>query len=440
MESDTDLISVLPGEVLQHILSFSRIRAIVRMRRLSRRWMRVIECLQFICLDYRDFKHWKVEKFARFVDNLLLIRSKVDLHTFQLYWFHYLPLNCNDLRKWILYAVKHNVKVLDVELDMYDKTALPSRIFTCRSVEELSLQMGEAPDEDLEHVGLVLPDIIQLPSLKKLTLSDVEVDQLSLNQFIGRSPNLEDLHLINSATYLDLIASKVLKRLTLDGFMHGPKRFTISAPHLVHFECQGCALQDVSWGEKPSLESAHIDTWGKKYDGESEFIGVLLSAKTLALFGSDVKFLVMTCSLTQYKVMLEKELPACPVFERLTTLEIARKGAETDAMPIDGMTFQCPFLETVIIQCSKGDDGINKLVNVLAANGINPKKIQVNFYEDIEEMERAENRRIIEEREKELCNFEKMAKKNPEWVDESRYADSNPETDSDEYDDDYDDF
>ncbi|BAS74720.1 Os01g0789000 [Oryza sativa Japonica Group] len=312
MESDTDLISVLPGEVLQHILSFSRIRAIVRMRRLSRRWMRVIECLQFICLDYRDFKHWKVEKFARFVDNLLLIRSKVDLHTFQLYWFHYLPLNCNDLRKWILYAVKHNVKVLDVELDMYDKTALPSRIFTCRSVEELSLQMGEAPDEDLEHVGLVLPDIIQLPSLKKLTLSDVEVDQLSLNQFIGRSPNLEDLHLINSATYLDLIASKVLKRLTLDGFMHGPKRFTISAPHLVHFECQGCALQDVSWGEKPSLESAHIDTWGKKYDGESEFIGVLLSAKTLALFGSDVK------------VMLEKELPACPVFERLTTLEIGK--------------------------------------------------------------------------------------------------------------------
>lgn len=275
MESDTDLISVLPGEVLQHILSFSRIRAIVRMRRLSRRWRRVIECLQFICLDCRDFKHWKVEKFARFVDNLLLIRSKVDLHTFQLYWFHYLPLNCNDLRKWILYAVKHNVKVLDVELDMYDKTTLPSRIFTCRSVEELSLQMGEAPDEDLEHVGLVLPDIIQLPSLKKLTLSDVEVDQLSLNQFIGRSPNLEDLHLINSATYLDLIASKVLKRLTLDGFMHGPKRFTISAPHLVHFECQGCALQDVSWGEQPSLESAHIDTWGKKYDGESEFIGVL---------------------------------------------------------------------------------------------------------------------------------------------------------------------
>uniref|UniRef100_A0A0E0C8P8 F-box domain-containing protein n=1 Tax=Oryza meridionalis TaxID=40149 RepID=A0A0E0C8P8_9ORYZ len=428
MESDTDLISVLPGEVLQHILSFSRIRAIVRMRRLSRRWRRVIECLQFICLDCRDFKHWKVEKFARFVDNLLLISSKVDLHTFQLYWFHYLPLNCNDLRKWILYAVKQNVKVLDVELDMYDKTTLPSRIFTCRSVEELSLQMGEAPDEDLEHVGLVLPDIIQLPSLKKLTLSDVEVDQLSLNQFIGRSPNLEDLHLINSATYLDLIASKVLKRLTLDGFMHGPKRFTISAPHLVHFECQGCALQDVSWGEQPSLESAHIDTWGKKYDGESEFIGVLLSTKTLALFGSDVK------------VMLEKELPACPVFERLTTLEIAssrsRKRRETDAMPIDGMTFQCPLLETVIIQCSKGDDGINKLVNVLAANGINPKKIQVTFYEDIEEMEQAENRCIIEEREKELCNFEKMAKKNPEWVDESRYA----ETDSDEYDNDYDDF
>uniref|UniRef100_A0A0E0JPQ0 F-box domain-containing protein n=1 Tax=Oryza punctata TaxID=4537 RepID=A0A0E0JPQ0_ORYPU len=330
MESDTDLISVLPGKVLQHILSFLRIRAIVRMRRLSRG-------------GREDFEHWKFEKVARFVDNLLLICSKVDLHTFQLHWVRYLPLNCNDVRKWIGYAVKHNVK-------------------------------------------------------------------LSLNQFIGQSPNLE--HLINSATYLDMIASKVLKRLTLDGFMYGLERFTIFAPHLVHFECQDCALQDVSCGEQPSLESAHIDTWGKKYDGEPEFIGVFLSAKMLALFGSDVK------------------LP-----------QAAEKGAETDAMPIDGMTFQCLLLETVIIQCSKGDDGIDKLVNVLAANGINPKKIQVTFYEDIEEMELAKNRRIIEEQEKELCNFDKMAKENPKWDDESHYADSNPGTDSDEYDDDdYDDF
>uniref|UniRef100_A0A0D9V6M7 F-box domain-containing protein n=1 Tax=Leersia perrieri TaxID=77586 RepID=A0A0D9V6M7_9ORYZ len=457
MESETDLISVLPGKVLQHILSFSRIRAIVRMRRLSRRWKRVCECLQFICIDYRDFEHWKFEKFSRFVDNLLLIRSKVDPHTFQFHWSHYVALNCNDVRKWIGYVVKHNVKVLDVNLDNYDKSILPCCIFTCRSVQELNLQMGESPHEDYEHKGLVLPDIIKLPSLKKLTLCDVEVYQISLNQFIGQSPDLEELHLINSVTYVDRIASKVLKRLTLDGFMYGPNRFTISTPHLVHFECQGCALQDVSWGEQPSLESAHIDTWGHTYDGDSEFIGVLLSAKKLALFGSGIK------------AMLEKELPTCSVFERLVTLEMgkwcltedfyavlrflqlsprlekltlmqtelpqaAKKEAETNAMPIDGMAFQCPHLETIIIQCSKGDDGMDKLVNVLVANGISPEKISVTFYEDIKKMALTESIRIRDERRKELSNFEKMVKENPEWIDESRYADSNPNTDSDEYD------
>ncbi|KAF0916391.1 hypothetical protein E2562_007492 [Oryza meyeriana var. granulata] len=77
-------------------------------------------------------------------------------------------------------------------------------------------------------------------------------------------------------------------------------------------------------------------------------------------------------------------------------------------MPIDGMTFQCPLLETVIIQYSKGEDGMDKLVNVLVASGINPKKISVIFYEDIKEMDLAENRHIREERQKELRNFEKM--------------------------------
>jgi hypothetical protein len=53
---------------------------------------------------------------SRFVNNLLLLRSRVDLHTFQLHcesecWH---LLNCNDLRTWIGYSVKQNVKVLDV--------------------------------------------------------------------------------------------------------------------------------------------------------------------------------------------------------------------------------------------------------------------------------------------------------------------------------------
>jgi hypothetical protein len=247
---------------------------------------------EIIPLNYKEYKQWKREKFSRFVNNLLLLRSRVDLHTFQLHcesecWH---LLNCNDLRTWIGYSVKQNVKVLDVYLYQYDKTVLPRCIFTSRSVEDLKLQMGKAPYEDYEHEGLVLPDVINLPSLKRMTLHDVEVDTSSLKGIIAQSPGLEDLHLINCVQHLDLIDSKVLKRLTVDGFLGQVKGLTIAVPCLVHFECTGWPLKDILWRERPSLESAHIDTGCcHTFDGQSDFTGIFLHAKRLALFGSDIE-------------------------------------------------------------------------------------------------------------------------------------------------------
>lgn len=246
-----------------------------------------------IRLNFSEFEHWKPEKFARFVNNLLLLRPKVDLDTFQVHCESdcWQLLNCNNLRTWIGYAVRQNVKVLDVKLYQYDKTVLPSCIFNSSSLQELKLDMGKAPHEDYEHEGLVLPDIINLPSLKRLTLYDVEVGDYCLEKIIARSPGLEDVHLINCAQYLERIDSKVLKRLTIDGYIGGDKGLTISAPHLIHFECIGWALDFITWREQPSLESAHIDTCGcgDTFDSQSNFTGAFLHVKKLALFGSDIK-------------------------------------------------------------------------------------------------------------------------------------------------------
>ena len=65
--------------------------------------------MEFIRLDSKDFKGWKVEKFARMVDHRLLVRSNVDLHTFQLHWDEQFSLNGKDVRRWMKYAVNHNV-------------------------------------------------------------------------------------------------------------------------------------------------------------------------------------------------------------------------------------------------------------------------------------------------------------------------------------------
>ncbi|TVU34849.1 hypothetical protein EJB05_16703, partial [Eragrostis curvula] len=347
---------------------------------------------KIIRLNFSEFEHWKHEKFSRFVNNLLLLRAKGDLHTFQLHCESdcWRLLNCNNLRTWIGYAVRQNVKVLDVKLYQYDKTVLPRCIFNNRSLQDLKLDMGKAPHKDYEHEELVLPDIIDLPSLKKLFLRDVEVHDSSLKEFIAQSPGLEDVHLINCAHHLELIDSKVLKRLTIDGCIDGDKGLTIAAPNLIHFECIGWPLDDISWREQPSLESAHIDTCGcgDTFDSQSDFTGAFLHAKRLALFGSDIK-----------------------LSPRLENLTLKHRKSQ--------------------LQCSKDDDQneIDKIVNAMVANGSSLEKIHVTYYEDIRKRELAE-RRLAGQEEKVRGKLEKILKRSREWVDD--FNDYETEEDEDE--------
>ena len=69
-------------------------------------------------------------------------------------------------------------------------------------------------------------------------------------------------------------------------------------------------------------------------------------------------------------------------------------------MPTDGMSFECPFLGSVTIQCSERDDGIDKLVNVLVAHGVSSDKIIVTSYEDIRKKAHADKIRAEVERPK----------------------------------------
>ena len=69
-------------------------------------------------------------------------------------------------------------------------------------------------------------------------------------------------------------------------------------------------------------------------------------------------------------------------------------------MPTDEMSFLCPSLGSVTIQCPEGDVGIDKLVNVLVAPGISSDKISVTSYEDIQKKAHADKIRAEEERPK----------------------------------------
>ncbi|OEL26465.1 hypothetical protein BAE44_0012515 [Dichanthelium oligosanthes] len=101
-------------------------------------------------------------------------------------------------------------------------------------------------------------------------------------------------------------------------------------------------------------------------------------------------------------------------------------------MPIDAITFQCPLLNSVTIQCSKGDDGIDKMVNAMVANGVSLDRIHTTFYKDIEKSEREERVRVRQEEEKELRILQKTLKANREWIDDDKYATSASDEDDDE--------
>lgn len=93
-------------------------------------------------------------------------------------------------------------------------------------------------------------------------------------------------------------------------------------------------------------------------------------------------------------------------------------------MSIAGMTFKCPLLETVIIQCSKDDVEIEKTVAAMVALGIGLEKIQVIFYEDIE---RAERWGVSLEELKKRDALDKMLKENRE-----KASGSNARSDNDD--------
>ncbi|KAL6853847.1 hypothetical protein ACP4OV_019876 [Aristida adscensionis] len=103
------------------------------------------------------------------------------------------------------------------------------------------------------------------------------------------------------------------------------------------------------------------------------------------------------------------------------------------------MSFQCPRLETVIIQCSKGgsENKTEKLVNAMVANGVSLEKIHVTFYEDIVKRNLPERMGVGQEEERN--NLERRLKENEEWVDDSyALSDDNDDEMEDEYQ--YDDY
>ncbi|KAL5721783.1 hypothetical protein ACHQM5_005384 [Ranunculus cassubicifolius] len=113
-----DRVSVLPLPILHHILSFLPVEDIVRTSALSKQW-RSIWCSIHSLDIANDLSSSKEIEFYDFVDSLLLLRDGSNIHKFKLFLEFDTrerdeELARNRINKWIMYAIRHNVQVLDI--------------------------------------------------------------------------------------------------------------------------------------------------------------------------------------------------------------------------------------------------------------------------------------------------------------------------------------
>ncbi|KAJ4818313.1 F-box/RNI-like superfamily protein [Rhynchospora pubera] len=205
----------MPDAVLHHIPSLLETHEAVRMCTLLKRWRNVWTYLPDLTFDVQTFfsssppvpeqrtlfpitgRKSNLDRFVQFVSRVLLKHQPIDLRI--------LHHNCSGgggldfeedyIKAWIVYAVKHNVRVLHLKTN--SNYSFPSGI---SSLEKLHISVYC----DDSHV---LTDI-NLPNLRDLYLKQVYLDNyFSKLLFSGfpilekHSPNLEKLVLDHDGQY-----------------------------------------------------------------------------------------------------------------------------------------------------------------------------------------------------------------------------------------------
>ncbi|XP_058724953.1 F-box/FBD/LRR-repeat protein At1g13570-like [Vicia villosa] len=232
---EPDMISGLPGHVIDVILSFLPIIEAVGTSVLSKKWRNCWRTLpnlvfdpQCVCVASHDPVVIE-SKFLRIVYHVLLHHSG-PINMFKIDGFRYISENLmSDIDEWILYLVKRSVKelVLEVCAEEYPY-GIPRCLFSCQSLHRLKLKWGyiRCPKtfEGFKH-------------LKSLDLNMVQVEQDDLENLISSCPLLEDL---------------TLSRL------EDLQEITIHAPNLKFFKLYG-EFESISFDNTYQLTAISIE-------------------------------------------------------------------------------------------------------------------------------------------------------------------------------------
>lgn len=283
-----DRISNLPDPILHHILSLLDSQEAVQTCVLSKRWERLWAFTQSLDLNLPDFKTrgLNIEKrFMRFVDSFLVQRDPSNLHAFRLFCEENNFNVCHrSITTWILYAVRHNAKVIELDACLYRR--LPREIFTCTSLQELIL--------DISGLGKgIVAGGVNLPRLKKLHLCGImSRNGAILRRLLTGCPALEDLSLKFCSIDMSVVSSPQLKYLSIFSGLDSARIDSLRAPNLVslRLDLRGDVLHAANFEKMPFLVNAIISVHGGTgFNVRCNILSALPNVRNLKLRGSVMK-------------------------------------------------------------------------------------------------------------------------------------------------------
>ncbi|XP_078153025.1 F-box protein At4g22280-like isoform X2 [Carex rostrata] len=315
-----DRISGLPDPILTHILSFIPTEEAVRTCILSKRWIKVWTCLPVLVLDdhttqydgltQEEYQQREI-KFLRFLSGIMFNREMITLDTFKLDWC----VNGWDTHiivcRFLCYAVMCRPRILSIHIESSRYFTLPDSIFTCTSIEEMSLWLET---NDIFHKDNFLKPIsINLPFLKNLELGYMDLNDDIMTMLISGCPVLEELALIHCWLKLSMISSNVLNKLVLTNcYQCGPME--ISCPGVVSLSVTSINVGGITLKNMSSLATADIIFLDQ--GSTSNYDLRLLSGL------SNVTSLKLQITCPAVMDLLLADIPNCPTLKNLKSLEL----------------------------------------------------------------------------------------------------------------------
>lgn len=230
--SSNDLISELPSDVIDYILSFLPLKDVIRTSSLSTKWKTIWVALPRLILDKHTLEGAflpsddpaTMDKVAKCIDEVLLqrvepiIRFKLSIRKMK---------SCPSIDIWINLLSRHCVKALTLKLWTGQPHQFSSRFCSLEYLSYLKLR----------NCFVKLPP--RFDGFKMLTymhFHEVTIAEGSLNLLISTSPRLQQVSLI---------------------YLTGPDTLSINAENLQTLRV-ACNLSSVHFKNTPCLESIDL--------------------------------------------------------------------------------------------------------------------------------------------------------------------------------------